>query len=195
MFMQDFIKTWDNELDTEYCQTVIDYYNQQQGTRILNRQTANEQAPKMKKDGSMLYDEGETGTFALSMNKILQPYYDAIHRCVDDYVSEFGIFENVNPIQLSHSIKIQHTRPSEGYHVWHCEHASRDTGQRALLAMVYLNNVDQGGETEFLYQSRRIEARTGRVMFCPAGYTHTHRGNPPLSGDKYAITTWLEFTH
>ena len=193
--MQDFIKTWDNELDTEYCQTVIDYYNQQQGTRILNRQTANEQAPKMKKDGSMLYDEGETGTFALSMNKILQPYYDAIHRCVDDYVSEFGIFENVNPIQLSHSIKIQHTRPSEGYHVWHCEHASRDTGQRALLAMVYLNNVDQGGETEFLYQSRRIEARTGRVMFCPAGYTHTHRGNPPLSGDKYAITTWLEFTH
>tara|TARA_E500000081_G_C5954023_1_gene270643 strand:- start:83 stop:670 length:588 start_codon:yes stop_codon:yes gene_type:complete len=195
MFMQDFIKTWDNELDTEYCQTVIDYYNQQQGTRILNRQTANEQAPKMNKDGSMLYDEGETGTFALSMNKILQPYYDAIHRCVDDYVSEFGIFENVNPIQLSHSIKIQHTRPSEGYHVWHCEHASRDTGQRALLAMVYLNNVDQGGETEFLYQSRRIEARTGRVMFCPAGYTHTHRGNPPLSGDKYAITTWLEFTH
>ena len=193
--MQDFIKTWDNELDTEYCQTVIDYYNQQQGTRILNRQTANEQAPKMNKDGSMLYDEGETGTFALSMNKILQPYYDAIHRCVDDYVSEFGIFENVNPIQLSHSIKIQHTRPSEGYHVWHCEHASRDTGQRALLAMVYLNNVDQGGETEFLYQSRRIEAQTGRVMFCPAGYTHTHRGNPPLSGDKYAITTWLEFTH
>ena len=195
MFMQDFIKTWDNELDAEYCQTVIDYYNAQQGTRILNRQTANEKAPKMNKDGSMLYDEGETGTFALSMNKILQPYYDCIHRCVDDYVSEFGIFENVNPIQLSHSIKIQHTRPSEGYHVWHCEHASRDTGQRALLAMVYLNNVDQGGETEFLYQSRRIEARTGRVMFCPAGYTHTHRGNPPLSGDKYAITTWLEFTH
>ena len=58
--MQDFIKTWDNELDAEYCQTVIDYYNAQQGTRILNRQTANEKAPKMNKDGSMLYDEGET---------------------------------------------------------------------------------------------------------------------------------------
>ena len=195
MFMQDFIKTWDNELDTEYCQSVIDYYNQQQGTRILNRQTANEQAPKLNKDGAMLYDEGETGTFALSMNKLLKPYYDCIHRCVDDYVSEFGIFENVNPIQLSHSIKIQHTRPSEGYHIWHCEHASRDTGQRAILAMVYLNTVEQGGETEFLYQSRRIDARAGRVMFCPAGYTHTHRGNPPLSGDKYCVTTWLEFTH
>ena len=194
MFMQDFIKTWDNELDAEYCQTVIDYYHSQQGTRVFNRQSV-EGAPKAMKDGDMLYDEGETGTFALSMNKLLQPYYDCIHRCVTDYVSEFGIFENLNPIQLSHSIKIQHTRPSQGYHVWHCEHASRDTGQRALLAMVYLNNVEQGGETEFLYQSRRIDARAGRVMFCPAGYTHTHRGNPPLSGDKYCVTTWLEFTH
>ena len=179
--MQDFIKTWDNELDAEYCQTVIDYYNQQQGTRILNRQTANESAPKMNKDGAMLYDEGETGTFALSMNKLLQPYYDCIHRCVDDYVSEFGIFENVNPIQLSHSIKIQHTRPSEGYHVWYCEHATRDPGQRAILAMDYSNTVEQRGETEFLYQSRRIDAQLGRVMLCPAGYSHTHRGKPPLT--------------
>jgi len=193
--MQDFIRVWDNVLSPEYCQEVIDYYHQQEGTRILTRQTANENAPKMNKDGSMLYDEGETGTFALSMNKLLQPYYHAMQDCVNDYISEFGIFENVNPIQISHSIKIQHTRPSEGYHIWHCEHASRDTGQRAILAMAYLNTVDEGGETEFLYQSKRIPARQGSIMFCPAGYTHTHRGNPPLSGDKYAITTWLEFTH
>ena len=77
MFMQDFIKTWDNELDAEYCQTVIDYYHTQQGTRVFNRQSV-EGAPKAMKDGDMLYDEGETGTFALSMNKILQPYYDLI---------------------------------------------------------------------------------------------------------------------
>lgn len=193
--MQDFIRVWNNVLSPEYCQEVIDYYHQQEGTRILTRQTANESAPKMNKDGSMLYDEGETGTFALSMNKLLQPYYHAMQDCVNDYISEFGIFENVNPIQISHSIKIQHTKPSEGYHIWHCEHASRDTGQRAILAMAYLNTVDEGGETEFLYQSKRIPATQGSIMFCPAGYTHTHRGNPPLSGDKYAITTWLEFTH
>ena len=130
--MQDFIKVFPNQLDPDYCKTVIDYYHQQEGTRILSRQTANESAPKMNKDGSMLYDEGETGTFALSMNKLLTPYYEAVQRCVKDYTSEFGIFENTNPLQISHSIKIQHTRPSEGYHIWHCEHASRDTGQRCI---------------------------------------------------------------
>jgi hypothetical protein len=28
----------------------------------------------------------------------------------------------------------------------------------------------------------------------PSGYTHTHRGNPPLSGEKIILTGWLEFT-
>ena len=113
--MQDFIKTWDNELSPEYCQQVIEYYHNQQGTRILNRQTANEAAPKMNKDGAMLYDEGETGTFALSMNKLLQPYYDCIQRCVADYVGEFGIFENLNPIQLSHLSLIHISEPTRPY--------------------------------------------------------------------------------
>lgn len=192
--IKDFIGVFKNQLDPEYCQTVVDYYHQQEGTRIFSRQ-ASERAPKINKDGSMLYDEGETGTFALSMNKLLEPYYNALQNCVLDYTQEYGVFENLNPVQISHSIKIQHTRPTEGYHIWHCEHASRDTGQRALLAMAYLNTVEEGGETEFLYQSRRIPATQGTIMICPAGFTHTHRGNPPLSGDKYAITTWLEFTH
>ena len=144
--IKDFIGVWQDQLDPEYCKSVIDYYQQQQGTRIFSRQ-ASEQVPKMNKDGSMLFDEGETGTFALSMNKLLEPYYNAIQNCVLDYTQTYGVFENLNPVQLSHSIKIQHARPSEGYHIWHCEHASRDTGQRALLAMAYLNTVDEGGET------------------------------------------------
>ena len=58
--------------------------------------------------------------------------------------------------------------------------------------MMYLNDVDDGGETEFLYQKKRIRPKQGRVLIFPAGFTHTHRGNPPLSGDKYILTSWLE---
>ena len=59
--------------------------------------------------------------------------------------------------------------------------------------MVYLNDIEDGGETEFLYQSRRIKPVTGRAVLWPAGYTHTHRGNPPLKDAKYIITGWVEF--
>ena len=47
-----------------------------------------------------------------------------------------------------------------------------------------------GGFHQFLYQNRRELPRQGDVLIFPAGYTHTHRGNPPIGGDKYLITSW-----
>ena len=77
---------------------------------------------------------------------------------------------------------------------WHCEHGSITYGNRLLLAILYLNDVKEGGETEFLYQSLRVSPKQGTLLFCPSGFTHTHRGNPPLSGEKYIMNTWIEFT-
>ncbi|MGA1379858.1 MAG: 2OG-Fe(II) oxygenase, partial [Chitinophagaceae bacterium] len=57
----------------------------------------------------------------------------------------------------------------------------------------YEEETGWGGETEFLYQSARVEAAQGRLVLAPASYTHMHRGNPPLDGEKYILTSWLEF--
>ena len=58
--------------------------------------------------------------------------------------------------------------------------------------MMYLNTVEEGGETEFLYLAKRFKPVRGRVLIWPAGFTHVHRGNPPLTGEKYIATSWLE---
>jgi len=58
--------------------------------------------------------------------------------------------------------------------------------------MLYLNDNFEGGETEFIYQKDRIKPRKNRLLIWPAAYTHVHRGNPPINGDKYIITGWVE---
>jgi len=81
-----------------------------------------------------------------------------------------------------------------GYPHWHCEiwpDESFEGLHRLLLWMYYLNDVEKGGETEFYFQKRSIKPRRGTVVIAPAGFTHTHRGNVPLSGDKYILTSWL----
>ena len=86
---------------------------------------------------------------------------------------------------------------SGGYHHWHSElypqNASCETLHRVLLFQFYLNDVAEGGETEFLYQERKVEARKGRLIIAPAGFTHTHKGHVPASGDKYVATSWILF--
>jgi hypothetical protein len=89
----------------------------------------------------------------------------------------------------------KYQRGSGGYHHWHSEiypqNASCESLHRVLLWMVYLNDVDEGGETEFLYQGRKIAPKRGRMVIAPAGFTHTHRGNVAVSGDKYIATSWI----
>jgi hypothetical protein len=84
-----------------------------------------------------------------------------------------------------------------GYPYWHCElypkDASAETLHRTLLWTVYLNEGFEAGETEFYYQARKVQPRTGALLIAPAAFTHTHRGNRPRGGDKYIATSWLLF--
>tara|TARA_R110000796_G_scaffold22204_1_gene64573 strand:- start:1114 stop:1689 length:576 start_codon:yes stop_codon:yes gene_type:complete len=107
---------------------------------------------------------------------------------LQEYVS---IFSSISNMQIrSTRQKIQKTQKSGGYHVWHHEQAHIDVTTRVLTWSIYLNDVEDGGETEFLYQSQRIKPKKGKILIFPAAFTHTHRGNPPLTGDKYILTGW-----
>lgn len=84
-----------------------------------------------------------------------------------------------------------------GYPYWHCElyprDASAETLHRHLLWTLYLNDDFQEGETEFLFQQRKVEPRTGSLLIAPTAFTHTHRGNRPQNGDKFIATSWILF--
>jgi hypothetical protein len=84
-----------------------------------------------------------------------------------------------------------------GYPHWHSEIYPQANGtdalHRVLFWICYLNDVDEGGETEFAYQGVKVQPRAGRLLIAPAGFTHTHRGNVPRSGDKYILASWLLF--
>ena len=86
---------------------------------------------------------------------------------------------------------------SGGYPYWHCELFPRDarceTLHRHLLWTLYLNDDFEAGETEFLFQQRRIVPRTGSLLIAPTAFTHTHRGNRPTRGDKVIATSWILF--
>ncbi len=94
------------------------------------------------------------------------------------------------------AINLQWYRAGEGgYPYWHCElyprDASCETLHRHLLWTVYLNDGFEEGETEFLFQQRKVAPRTGSLLIAPTAFTHTHRGNRPQGGDKFIATSWI----
>ena len=78
----------------------------------------------------------------------------------------------------------------EGFNAWHSDNIGRSP-TRVLTAIWYLNTVDEGGETEYKWQSEAIRPVEGRLLLCPVGWPFIHRGKPPISGPKYIMITQL----
>jgi hypothetical protein len=99
--------------------------------------------------------------------------------------------------RLDHINLQRYTQKKGGYHHWHSEHFPhpRDPSQkslhRVLLWLLYLNDVDDGGETEFFYQNMKIKPKKGTLILAPVNFSYTHRGNIPLSNDKYVLASWF----
>ena len=92
------------------------------------------------------------------------------------------------------SLKIQKTLPTEGYHVWHIEHGKGfDNEPRAFVFSVYLNDVEDGGETYFEHYDLKIKPEIGKTLIWPAEWTHAHKGEVLKSGLKYIVTGWMHF--
>ena len=64
---------------------------------------------------------------------------------------------------------------------------------RLLVWMTYLNDVTDGGETEFPYYGLKIKPEKGKTLIWPAEWTHAHRGCPVGSEAKYIVTGWMHF--
>lgn len=97
-------------------------------------------------------------------------------------------------------INLQHYQKNRGgYHHWHSEHYPHPSDpqqkslHRVLFWLLYLNDVEEGGETEFFYQGAKVKPKQGRLILSPCSFTHTHRGNVPTSNDKYVVTSWVMY--
>jgi hypothetical protein len=196
--INNFIGVFKKAIPVESCEEIINYYNFLEGiNKPISRQEL-ENCSTIHKDTNLVFldDARQYGSeLLLSRSELcLQIFCEALWPCYEQYASSYPVIKSLSKHILYNDVKIQKTKPGQaGYSIWHCEQDTRNYSSRLLLVIAYLNNVEEGGETEFLHQSKRIKPEQGTVMICPGSFTHTHRGNPPISNDKYIANGWIEF--
>ena len=67
-------------------------------------------------------------------------------------------------------------------------------GQRTWTTMLYLNDVEEGGETNFPKLDVAIKPKCGRILLFPANWQYRHSGLPPVSSQKYIVGSYLHYT-
>jgi|TARA_B100000902_G_scaffold399734_1_gene472169 hypothetical protein len=202
----DFIGVWENFVPAPLCQQIITY-----GDKIFNGDLANTINEEDDTDlggslseskimeGSEMYGSAyNRHDSAFMLNYASAKYTSNINQmlkaCANHYCSHFSTLKKTR--MFSSDIKMQRTPPGGGYHSWHYENGTVECAARELTWMIYLNDIEEGGETEFMYQKRRVKPTVGTVVIFPAGLTHVHRGGFLLGDkDKYIVTGWYIKTH
>jgi hypothetical protein len=189
--LDNFIGVFKNAYSKDYCESVIKNYNQmiQSGYGVRRTELTPPELKTTVDDTQIFSDDIDylpLRTLSSDFNKVFW------EKCYPVYEQEYAIL-NQSERHSNYSFKIQKTKIGGGYHLWHFESGSRAVCNRLLAWTLYLNDVHEGGETEFLYQHIRVKPEQGTLVIWPAAFTHTHRGNPPLSNEKYIVTGWTEY--
>jgi hypothetical protein len=188
--INNFIGVYDGYITREECNKAIKLFEDQDKLKkTVNRIRAEAASPLKKQDQQYFMNGRNLDIWRTDLKSMLVNFEIAWKH----YERNTGITDAFSLDTLHYtSLKIQKTFRSEGYHVWHLDHGKGfDNECRAAVFAIYLNDVEEGGETEFLHFSKRVKPKAGRIVIWPASFPYVHRGNPPLSGEKYLLTSWL----
>ena len=190
--INNFIGVYDNYITAQECDNAIKLYeDQNKFNNTFNRIKSEKISILNKQDKQFFANPHNIDVWWETLKTIIfnfdiaWKHYLENTGAADSYSMALDSFKFTN-------LKIQKTLPTEGYHVWHVEHGKGfENEARAFVFSVYLNDVEDGGETEFLHFSKRVKPKKGRIVIWPSGFPYVHRGNPPLSDKKYILTSWM----
>jgi hypothetical protein len=122
-------------------------------------------------------------------------YQTNLQLCVNEYIKKYNFANDYAPWSITQYVNLQQYLPGMGFYRWHSERTcgKLPEASRHLVFMTYLNDVLDGGETEFYYQKIKIQPKKGLTLIWPADWTFTHRGLPSAVETKYIATGWFNY--
>lgn len=129
----------------------------------------------------------------LPPSELARSYVATLNRVAERYVEKYPWSGKLVPWAVLEPIGVQRYAPGGGYKIWHFERDNSDdrNARRHLAFMTYLNDVEEGGGTEFFHQQLTIKAEKGLTLIWPAEWNFTHRGIVSHTEEKYIVTGWF----
>ena len=178
-------------IDEAVCDGLIHYYNEspykqagvvgQVGQSDLQVSTSSKVSTDVL---ASIHDEDERiCSYRIQLFAGLDGYKER-YQALESNIWFWGITEPFN---------IQHYEPSEGYLTWHCERTQPESNNRLLVFMTYLNDVSDGGQTQWEYLGLSVAPVKGLTVIWPADWMYLHRGVTSQTQSKAIATGWFSF--
>ena len=190
--MDNLIRVYDDVVDEESCERMIKMFEDSKAT-----------APVKLEDG----DNSISFTqLTMSEHKEWASVQAGMLEMFQEYIGRYNI---------DVSLKAKQWPPTYGYEAIrmkryfnndydrfdpHVDVLNHETARRFLAFFIYMNDVEEGGETEFVnlykpgtYVPFKVEAKRGRLLMFPPLWPWYHAGRKPISNNKYIIHSYCHY--
>jgi len=179
----DFICVYDDVLDSDTCKFLINFYESHKDLqeRVDNDKKPNFTQINLTQNASISDQINQTHNLLISKTlEYRNQYYEIFDKRV---FPESHAFEQFR-------IKKYHNDGNDLFDT-HVDVQDYSSARRFLTFMWYLNDVDEGGKT--IFYKFNVQPKIGRLLVFPPLWMFPHKGEPPISNEKYILHTYLHY--
>ena len=196
MNFEDLIYKVPNAISDSMCDHLIEHH-----TKMCSRGLGIDQDRKdvlagivIKKSTDVLYEHHGDPEIIKQLNGVVEKHFIEYGERYshEEFSLLNGVFNcwprtNYNIFQIQ-----KYDKGEGGYPAWHIDSDYLyPFHNREYVYLFYLNDVNEGGETEFLHCGVSLKPVKGTLVYFPTNFPFVHRGNVPISSDKYIVTGWM----
>ena len=181
--LRDFIRVYDDALPADVCRQLragFDELKQHQLRNGAGVRPALEDSAWHELD---LNAHGDISVKALFLEQV-QKFHAR-------YNADLGLSLPISPVRRLAELIMKRYRAQDDERFQLHFDALGAVANRYLVFLWYLNDVEEGGETDFPDIGVKIAPREGRLIVFPPYWMFQHAGLPPRQGDKFILSTYL----
>ena len=184
--LKDYIKVYEDAVKGDFCDVTIETFETKGRPQYLDRQ----QSPTFHDlNISQRYIDKDPWWMGIQ-HQLKGVFEDTTKR----YIEELDL-KNEFPGEYEFEEYRIKKYENNGYDRFkdHVDVFDHESARRFLVGFLYLNDVEEGGETTFPKLDYSVKPKRGRILLFPPTWQYRHAGLPPVSSNKYIVGTYLHY--
>tara|TARA_B100000029_G_C17594634_1_gene963682 strand:+ start:482 stop:1132 length:651 start_codon:yes stop_codon:yes gene_type:complete len=182
------VRFYDDVVSPDFCTDIINLFEKSKDIDSYNT-------------GNKEYNELDIDILTEMKKKEWEPYRNkfiyVMRTNMERFMNEVGIKDShFPPVIDMENIRVKKYLPNDKdefkEHV-DVVRAKGPSSKRFLVFILYLSDVEKGGETYIPRYNIKVSPKRGRLLIFPPFWTHPHAGLKPIKGTKYTIMSYLHY--
>jgi hypothetical protein len=183
--LSHYVRVWHGLFEPKFCASFIDRFEKLDGSQLRTSDYSWDTDYRKFKEVNVKQNSEFTD--------LINPYYSRITQVYDHYKKVTGANFFPSKYALEDARMKKYLNDDYEQFGWHTDVGDKPSSTRYLAMFVYLNDVDEGGETEFSNTDFTIKPKCGTIVVFPPMWMYEHRGKKPISNAKYILSTYLHY--